>query len=340
MQLYNKLSNEERAILIKKANEKRLTLSFYKYHHIGNVEIFRNHLFVNFDSLQVLGRIYVAKEGINSQLSIPAKKIENLKEFLDSITFLKNIRLNVGIEHNDESFLKLKIKVKDKIVADGLGPNDYDIENSGTHLNAKEFNNLLEKPETITIDMRNHYESEIGHFKGAICPDVDTFRDSLPLINKKFNFAKTKNNILMYCTGGIRCEKASSYLKQNGYKNVFQLKGGIIEYARQVKKDGLENKFLGKNFVFDNRLSERIGGEIIAKCHVCGEACDNHVNCKNQACHVLFIQCKKCFKKLNGCCSNSCKDIHALPVEVQKKRRKGYKNKRRFFKKGRLSEKV
>jgi UPF0176 protein len=339
MQLYNKLSNEERATLIKKANEKRLTLSFYKYHRIKNVEVFRNYLFTNFNNLSILGRIYVSSEGINSQLSIPSKKMGELKSFLDSIYFLKDIRLNVGIEHHNESFLKLKIKIKDKIVADGLKAKDYDMNNSGTHVNAKDFNELLEKPETITIDMRNHYESEVGHFKGAVCPDVDTFRDSLPLIYKKFKHAK-ENNILMYCTGGIRCEKASSYLKKNGFKNVFQLSGGIIEYARQIKEVGIENKFVGKNFVFDNRLGERISNEIIAKCHVCGEECDRHVNCNNEACHVLFIQCEKCYKELDGCCSNSCKDIYALPVDKQKKIRKGYKNRTRFFKKGRLSERV
>ncbi len=339
MQLYNKLSNEERATLIKKANEKRLTLSFYKYHRIKNIEVFRNYLFTNFNNLNILGRIYVASEGINSQLSIPSKKMGELKSFLDSIYFLKDIRLNVGIERHNESFLKLKIKIKDKIVADGLKAEDYDMNNSGTHVNAKDFNELLEKPETITIDMRNHYESEVGHFKGAICPDVDTFRDSLPLINKMFKHAK-KNNILMYCTGGIRCEKASSYLKKNGFENVFQLSGGIIEYARQVNEVGLDNKFIGKNFVFDNRLGERISDEIIARCHLCGEECDRHVNCKNEACHVLFIQCEKCYRKLNGCCSSSCKDIYALPVDKRKKIRKGYKNKTRFFQKGRLNEKV
>ena len=340
MLLYNKLSNDERAALIKKANEKRLTLSFYKYHKIDDVESFRNYLFTSFEKLNILGRIYVAREGINAQLSIPAKKIKKLKQLLDSITFLKNTRLNIGIEHNNESFLKLKIKIKDKIVADGLKPDEYDIENSGIHLNAKEFNDLLDKPNTITIDMRNHYESEVGHFKGAICPDVDTFRESLPLIKEKFDYAKTKKNILMYCTGGIRCEKASSYLKKNGYDNVFQLSGGIIEYARQVKESSIENKFLGKNFVFDNRLSERIGTEVIAKCHLCGEVSDNHVNCNNEACHVLFIQCEKCNKELNGCCSNACKNISMLPVELRKKARKGRKKKSRFFKKGRLNEKV
>jgi len=340
MLLYNKLSNDERAALIKSANEKRLTLSFYKYYKIDDVESFRNHLFISFEKLNILGRIYVADEGINAQLSIPANKMKKLKQVLDSITFLKNIRLNIGVEHNNESFLKLKIKIKDKIVADGLKPKEYDIQNSGTHLSAKEFNDLLDKPNTITIDMRNHYESEVGHFQGAICPDVDTFRDSLPHIKEKFDYVKNKKNILMYCTGGIRCEKASSYLKKNGYNNVFQLSGGIIEYTRQVKESSIENKFLGKNFVFDNRLSERISTEIIAKCHLCGEVSDNHVNCNNEACHVLFIQCRKCHKELNGCCSSACKDTFELPIELRKKARKGIKNKSRFFKKGRLGEKV
>ena len=340
MLLYNKLSNDESSALIKKATEKRLTLSFYKYHNIDEVENFRNYIFISFKKLNILGRIYVANEGINAQVSIPVKKIKKLKHLLDSITFLKNIRLNIAIEHNNESFLKLKVKIKDKIVADGLKPDEYDIENSGTHLSAKEFNDLLDKPNTITIDMRNHYESEVGHFKGAICPDVDTFRDSLPLIKEKFDYAKTKKNILMYCTGGIRCEKASSYLKKNGYDNVFQLSGGIIEYARQVKESSIENKFLGKNFVFDNRLSERIGTEVISKCHLCGEVSDNHVNCNNEACHVLFIQCESCHKKLNGCCSISCKDNFELPIEVRKKARKIRKSNSRFFKKGRVNEKV
>ncbi len=340
MELYNKLSNKERALIIKKANEERLTLSFYIYQKIEDAQNFRNYLFLNLDKLGVLGRIYLANEGINAQLSIPSKKIDYLRKFLSQIPFLKNVHLNIGIEQKNNSFLKLKVKVRNKIVADGLQDNEYDIKDTGTHVSAKEFNDLMEKDETITIDMRNHYESEIGHFKGAICPNVDSFRDSLKLVNKKFDYAKNKRNILMYCTGGIRCEKASALLKHNGYKNVFQLSGGIIEYARQVKESGIENKFLGKNFVFDNRLSERIGTEVIAKCHLCGEVSDNHVNCNNEACHVLFIQCESCHKKLNGCCSISCKDNFELPIEVRKKARKIRKSNSRFFKKGRVNEKV
>jgi len=340
MDLYNKLSKKDRIKLIEKAGEKRFTLSFYKYELIKNLEIFRNFLFVQFNSIDVLGRIYIANEGINAQLSLPAKNIYLLKKILDEISFLKNVRLNIAIEHDNESFLKLKIKIRDKIVADGLGNDEYDLKNNGIHVNASEFNELLNDENTIAIDMRNHYESEIGHFEGANLPDVDTFRESLPIINKKYSKHKKDKKILMYCTGGIRCEKASAYLMQNGYEKVYQLEGGIIEYTRQVKSQDIQNKFIGKNFVFDNRRSERISQKIISKCHQCGSKCDDHVNCNNEACHLLFIQCEKCRIKYNGCCSADCEEIYQLPVDDQKKLRKGKKNSNKIFKKGRFKHKV
>ena len=340
MDLYNKLSKKDRIKLIEKAGEKRFTLSFYKYELIKNLEIFRNFLFVQFNSIDVLGRIYIANEGINAQLSLPAKNIYLLKKILDEISFLKNVRLNIAIEHDNQSFLKLKIKIREKIVADGLGNDEYDLKNNGIHVNASEFNELLNDKNTIAIDMRNHYESEIGHFEGANLPDVDTFRESLPIINKKYSKHKKDKKILMYCTGGIRCEKASAYLMQNGYEKVYQLEGGIIEYTRQVKSQDIQNKFIGKNFVFDNRRSERISQKIISKCHQCGCKCDDHVNCNNEACHLLFIQCEKCRIKYNGCCSADCEEIYQLPVDDQKKLRKGKKNSNKIFKKGRFKHKV
>ena len=340
MDLYNKLSKKDRIKLIEKAGEKRFTLSFYKYELIKNLEIFRNFLFVQFNSIDVLGRIYIANEGINAQLSLPAKNIYLLKKILDEISFLKNVRLNIAIEHDNQSFLKLKIKIRDKIVADGLGNDEYNLKNNGIHVNASEFNELLNDKNTIAIDMRNHYESEIGHFEGANLPDVDTFRESLPIINKKYSKHKKDKKILMYCTGGIRCEKASAYLMQNGYEKVYQLEGGIIEYTRQVKSQDIQNKFIGKNFVFDNRRSERISQKIISKCHQCGSKCDDHVNCNNEACHLLFIQCEKCKIKYNGCCSADCEEIYQLPVDDQKKLRKGKKNSNKIFNKGRFKHKV
>jgi len=335
MQLYNKLSAQERAEMLEAAGTERLTLSFYQYAHIGYPQLFRDHLFVSWDPLEVLGRIYVAHEGINAQLSVPAPLFDKFKAHLDSISFLEGVRLNIAIEQDLKSFLKLTIKVRDKIVADGLHDDQFDVTQKGIHVNAQKFNELLDNDNTICVDMRNHYESEIGHFKGAVTPDVDTFRESLPIIEEDLADHKEDKNLVMYCTGGIRCEKASAYFKHKGFKNVYQLEGGIIEYARQVKNQVLENKFVGKNFVFDERRGERISEDIIAQCHQCGAPCDSHVNCINEACHLLFIQCDSCGEKMNECCSDACKEIVALPEEAQKALRKGTHNSNKIFKKGR-----
>ena len=335
MQLYNKLSANERAALIDEAGKDRITISFYQYHKIENPQLFRDKLFLEWQTLDVLGRTYVSYEGINAQISVPSENFLELKNQLDTISFLNNIRLNVAIEQHNKSFLKLKIKVRNKIVADGLNDDTFDVTNKGIHLNAKEFNQMLEDPNTICVDMRNHYESEIGHFDGAITPDVDTFRDSLDIIEEDLKENKENKNLLMYCTGGIRCEKASAYYKHKGFKNVFQLEGGIIEYTRQVKSEHLENKFLGKNFVFDHRRAEKISDHVVANCHQCGSPCDVHVNCANEACHLLFIQCKDCSEKMETTCSVECQEIIQLPYEEQKKLRKGSHASNKIFKKGR-----
>lgn len=335
MQLYNTLSAKQRAALIDDAGEDRLTLSFYAYTQIEYASKFRDRLFVSWSAMNVLGRIYVAKEGINAQLSVPAPNFNVFKKDLDTIDFLKNVRLNIAVEQDNKSFLKLKIKVRDKIVADGLNDDAFDVTNKGVHLNASEFNLLTNSGNTIVVDMRNHYESEIGHFEGAITPDVDTFRDSLPIIEKELSEYKSDKNLVMYCTGGIRCEKASAYFKHKGFEHVYQLEGGIIEYARQVKNQGLDNKFIGKNFVFDERRSETISDDIIANCHQCDSPCDTHVNCANDACHLLFIQCKSCAEKINNCCSESCAAVVALPKDKQRELRKDTHNSNKIFKKGR-----
>ncbi len=340
MQLYKNLSALEQAALIDEAGVKRLTLSFYKYYNIINPNLFRDHLYIHWHALNVLGRIFIANEGINAQLSVPAPEFHAFKQTLDDIIFLKGIRLNIAIEHFDKSFLKLKIKVRPKILADGLNDKTFDPTNVGVHLKAKEFNHMIADPNTILVDMRNHYETEIGHFENAMTPDVDTFRDSLEKIEKDIEAFKTNKNIVMYCTGGIRCEKASAYFKHKGFEKLFQLEGGIIEYTRQVKTLNLENKFKGKNFVFDQRMAERISEDIISTCHQCGRPSDTHVNCANEACHLLFIQCGTCREAMNQCCTTACMEINARPLEEQKELRKGNKAKHKIFKKGRSKDKI
>ena len=338
MALHNRINNKILKEKLTKLQEERTTLSFYRYHSLNEPVTFRDNLYKELDKLGVMGRIYIAHEGINAQISVKNENFDQLKDFLFSYPFMQGMRLNIAVDDNGKSFFKLKIQVKKKIVADGLDDSSFDASNSGAHLKAKDFNQLADNPGTVIVDMRNHYESEVGHFKNAVCPDVDTFRDSLPVVEQILQERKA-DNVIMYCTGGIRCEKASAWFKHRGFNNVFQLDGGIIEYARQVKEENLENKFVGKNFVFDERLGERISEEVISVCHLCGTPSDTHTNCKNEACHLLFIQCEECADKLSGCCSEECKSILAMPEDEQKELRKGKAQGRMVFKKGR-SEKL
>lgn len=338
MKLYNTLSNEERAQLIAEQGTEYITLSFYTYAHLTDPQQTRDELFVGWNALNILGRIYIAKEGINAQMMVPKANYDKFLAFNNQYDFLQNLRMNVAVEHDNFAFLKLKVKVRDKIVSDGLNDDTFDVTAIGTHLRAKDFNSMLEDPNTVVVDMRNHYESEIGYFEGAIKPDVDNFRESLPIIHEMLAEHKEDKNLLMYCTGGIRCEKASAYFKHKGFKNVYQLEGGIIEYTRQLKAENLESKFIGKNFVFDNRLGERITDDVVANCHQCGKPCDTHTNCANDACHLLFIQCEECATKMSHCCSTTCQDIIKLPEEEQKLLRKGVHKGAQVFKKGRFEQ--
>jgi len=337
MQLWNKLNKEELEEQLRDIGHEFLTISFYKYARIANPHLFRDHLFLMWSKLDVVGRTYIASEGINAQIAVPTKNISLFREELYQIDFLNGIRLNFAVDESEAEFpfLKLKIKVRNKILADGLNDETFDVTKKGKHLNAEEFNTLTDDPETLLIDFRNHYESEVGYFEGAILPDVDTFRDSLPKIEKEILKGNEHKNIVMYCTGGIRCEKASAWFKHRGFPNVHQLEGGIIKYARDVKEQGIQNKFKGKNFVFDERRGERITEEIVSVCHLCGTPADTHTNCANSACHLLFIQCDKCKEKLDNCCSSECKEIFHLPIEEQKELRKGIDNSNKIFKKGR-----
>ncbi|MFZ1705746.1 MAG: rhodanese-related sulfurtransferase [Saprospiraceae bacterium] len=309
--LYNKVNRDILKSRIESDPIKRITLSFYQYYHLKNPQIFRDHLYTLLDEVDVLGRIYVSYEGVNAQISVPETNWEKFVEALYSITFFNKIRLNKAIEDNGKSFFKLAIKVRNKIVADGLDDKTFDVTNKGIHLNAEEFNDLAKNPKSIIIDMRNHYESEVGHFKDAVLPDVETFREALPVVEKLLA-DKKDHHIIMYCTGGIRCEKASAYYKHKGFENVYQLEGGIIEYTRRATELGLDNKFIGKNFVFDERLGERISNDIIAQCHQCGKPSDIHVNCANDQCHILFLQCPECAQTYQGTCSNLCKEFMSL----------------------------
>ncbi|MER3464252.1 MAG: hypothetical protein C4329_07375, partial [Chitinophagaceae bacterium] len=306
--LHNRVSQKELKQRLLQETEFRKTISFYHYFPIADPKAFRDELYKALNELKVFGRIYVAHEGINAQISVPESNFDAFRTYLYSIEPLNGIRLNIAVDDDGKSFWVLKIKVRDKIVADGIEDPSFDMQNRGKYVNAEDFNKLIEDPNTIVVDMRNHYEFEVGHFERAIEVPSDTFREQLPMAADMLKEAKDKN-IIMYCTGGIRCEKASAFMLHQGFKNVYHLEGGIINYANQIKDKGLPSKFHGKNFVFDNRLGERITEEIIAKCHQCGKPADTHVNCVNDACHLLFIQCNDCKEKYEGCCSKECQNF-------------------------------
>jgi len=332
--LHNRVSQKELKQRLLEENIPRRTLSFYRYFQIPDPQSFRDELWLRLSELEVFGRIYLANEGINAQVSIPVSRIEEFRSYLESIIALRDLRLNTAFADDGKSFWVLKIKVREKIVADGITDPEFSMEKKGQYLNAESFNKLTADPETLVVDMRNHYEYEVGHFDRAIEIPSDTFRDQLPQAVELLKDQKEKP-VIMYCTGGIRCEKASAYLLHRGFKKVFHLEGGIIHYANTVKELGLENKFHGKNFVFDERLGESITGEIIAHCHQCGNPADTHTNCKNSACHLLFIQCKACAAKFDGCCSVECMETYHLPEEQQKELRKGKQNDQKIFNKSR-----
>lgn len=333
--IYNLLSRVEAEKLLQEENFKRVTISFYRYFKINEPKIFRDEMYKALFKLKVFGRIYLAEEGVNAQISVPEHNLALFRAYLEGIQGLENLRLNIAVDDDGKSFAVLKVKVRAKIVADGITDPAFSMDKIGKYVDAAKFNELTNDPDTIVVDMRNHYEYEVGHFKNALEVPSETFREQLDMAVDILKDKKDKN-IIMYCTGGIRCEKASSWMLYNGFKKVSHLEGGIINYANIVNKDGLENKFLGTNFVFDGRLGEKISDEVISTCHQCGELSSRHTNCINDGCHLLFIQCEKCSDKFENCCSKECQDIIHLPEEKQKELRRGICNGQKIFNKAKV----
>lgn len=304
--LHNIISNKQLKSLMIKDNTKRYTISFYKYFTILDPYKFRDNLYKELINLKVLGRIYVACEGINAQISVPVnlyqKMIYCIYNFHEN---LNNIRMNLAIENNNYSFWVLRFKVRKKILSDGINEVNFNYLNIGKYLKAYEVNTMIHDSNVIFADMRNDYEYAIGRFINAVQIPANTFREQLP---KALEILKNyKNNkIVMYCTGGIRCEKATAWMHHHGFKYMYQIEGGIIEYVRQAREHHLPVYFKGKLFTFDERMGEQISSEILSKCYQCQKLSNNYVNCKNDLCHLLFIQCNECAKQYHGCCSVQC----------------------------------
>ena len=313
--LFNQKDREQLKADLAEENFKRRTCSFYRYIFIDDPQVLRDELYKDWFNLRILGRVYIATEGINAQISVPEPQWDQFLETLNSRSVLTSMPLKHAVREG-QSFIKLVIRVKQEIVAYNIPADQYDMNHVGGYLSTGEFNKAIDNPDSVVVDMRNYYESEVGHFKTAVLPDVETSRDLLPHV-KNLLKGQEEKEVLLYFTGGIRCEKASAYLLHHGFKNVKQLEGGVIQYAHDVKAQQLDSKFIGSNFVFDDRLEERITADVISVCHQCGMACDTHTDCMNQACHILFIQCPDCKTAFNGCCSAACQEFAALPQEKQ-----------------------
>ncbi len=306
--LHNRINKNELREKMLAETEPRTTISFYRYFRIPDPQAFRDALYEKLAVLSVFGRIYVATEGINAQISVPQSRFEALRETLYGYAEMAGMRLNIAVDDDGKSFWFLKVKVRPQIVADGIDDPNFNPADTGKYLSAEAYNKLVEEnPDVVVVDMRNHYEYEVGHFEGAVEIPSDTFKEQLPMAVEMLQDAKEKP-VVMYCTGGIRCEKASAYFRQQGFGDVYHLEGGIIEYTRQAREAGLPVHFRGKNFVFDARLGERITDDVLAHCHQCGAPCDTHVNCTYDGCHLLFIQCAECAERMNHCCSLECKE--------------------------------
>jgi len=279
-------------------------LAFYRYVTIDNPhQMVQEHLdFLG--KCDAKARIYISDEGINGQMSIAKADMQAYIDWLHAQKPFEGLEIKVH-EHPEHAFAKLTVKYREQLAALDT---KVDWRNTGEHVAPEQWKEMLENrdEDTILIDVRNNYESKVGHFEGAMLPDLETFREFPTYtdeLKEKYDPKKTK--VMMYCTGGIRCEIYSALMKEKGYDEVYQLDGGVIKYGLEVGKD----HWNGNLFVFDDRMVVPLEGKPAApieKCHVCDTLSDIYYNCANMDCNDLFVSCPKCNEDRKGCCSESC----------------------------------
>ncbi|KAI1319633.1 hypothetical protein EDD11_003626 [Mortierella claussenii] len=329
-----------------------VTISFYQFRPINKDDLIKIQYYFLTDlrTMDVVGRIYISVEGINAQISCPKDRVDQFKLYYSQHwPIFDKIRFNPAMSEG-KAFKKLHVRVKNQLVSDGIDNSTFDLYNEPTYLTPEEWHKELssrsEPP--ILIDMRNHYESTIGHFENSIRPDVTTFKENVDAMLEICK-GKEDQDIYMYCTGGIRCTRSGALLKSNGFKSVKMLQGGVTAYGRYIQdrrkevqrsdmdhqNDGtdamtataskVESIYKGKNFTFDKRLGEPITEDVLATCHTCGAPCDSYCNCSNMACNLLMISCPSCLEKHQGTCgSGSCVDMVRELNEKQKQIQKDH----------------
>lgn len=286
-------------------NDPFFVLAFYAFSRIEDaiLEVSEHRSFL--EKLNAKSRIYISEEGINGQMSIAREDAYLYIDWLHSRKPFENTEVKIHGWH-EHVFPRLIVKYRKNLVGRDQPIN---LANRGRHMPPKEFKNLLrqETKDYLLLDVRNNYEWKAGHFKHAELPPCDNYREFEAYAEElKNKIDKDNTKVVMYCTGGIRCELYSSLLIEKGIKNVFQLEGGVIKYGLEEGSEHWE----GKLFVFDDRLTVPISDEpatVVATCHHCGVSNDNYYNCANVDCNELFFCCPDCLQKMSGCCQESCR---------------------------------
>lgn len=287
------------------------TWSFYQYQSIvvDQLETLRKELITIGKKNGMLGRIYVSKEGINAQMTIPESTTTQCQTQVEAALATFEIIPNWTKGFSDVSgptFRQLQVKVRSQLVADGI---HTDMTLPPQHLDPKEWHERLSRRPAIIFDQRNAYESAIGHFEHAITPNVGNFRDSLKALDQVVENLDKNAEIYLYCTGGIRCTRSGSLLKSQGYENVYVLKGGITAYASYVQESSQTSLFKGVNFTFDKRpflegAAEKLTNDLIGKCTICKNPTSSYRNCASLPCNALFLQCGQCAVDTLGTCGS------------------------------------
>lgn len=298
-------------------------LVFYCYTEITDPqrEVKRHQKFLK--TLDVRCRIYIAKNGINAQMSLLSSDVDPYLNWLREDPRFEGAMFQIDPYH-EHTFPRVAVKFREQLVALNAAA---DLKKRGTHVPPEEWKKMLENRDekTLLIDVRNDYESEIGHFEGADRPPLKNFRDFPRYADDlaKANDPK-KTKVMMYCTGGIRCETYSALLKEKGFEEVYQLQGGVINYGHKIGNE----HWRGKLFVFDDRLSTPIcekEHDLISHCHFCKAMSDTYYNCANMDCNELFLCCLKCGEKMQGCCSRSCAEAPRRRPFVKEERPKPFR---------------
>ncbi|RYH29157.1 hypothetical protein EON65_09520 [archaeon] len=308
-------------------------VSFYAFSNITDPEELSQVLRSLWEPFKALGRIYIAEEGVNAQMAVPSNSFADFVKATQTLALFSSSRFNVDHEmstadfHSQQVFKNLHIRVREQIVADGLVGEGLDWSRSGTELSPLDWHASLDNPNAVILDCRNTYETDVGRFKGAIPLNTTFFRESWTALEEVLKDVPPTTPVLTYCTGGIRCVKINAYLEQKmGFNNTYRLKGGIISYAKtlesqaselkgksgeiatpivitphlpmpydsQFQRDVKDSKFLGINYVFDDRMGARVTADVFAKCESCGQSCDAFTNCLNFDCNVsrnVFLLC-------------------------------------------------